>query len=142
MTDAFSCKPGDWVEVEYVLLDPSERAAGLPADTASQPLRAWLKGFALAGGMIGDEVEVETMSGRIVRGHLSAVSPGYSHTFGTPPPEIVGIGRDARARVAAYRAKSAAAAEEPDAARPDSGQGASGAEGSDRPDGCGPEAGE
>ncbi|MHB8762661.1 MAG: 2-amino-4-oxopentanoate thiolase subunit OrtA [Coriobacteriia bacterium] len=104
----FKCGPGDWVEVEYVLLEPFERAAGLPEDTAAQPLRAWVKGFALAGGMIGDEIEVETHSGRHVRGHLSAIAPGYTHTFGTPPAEIAGIGRDARARVTAYRAKGEA----------------------------------
>jgi hypothetical protein len=104
MPDAFTCRAGDWVEVEYVLLEPAERAAGIPEDTAAQPLRAWVKGFALVPGMIGDEIGVETMTGRTVRGHLSAISPGYFHTFGTPPPEIVGIGRDLRARVAAYRA--------------------------------------
>lgn len=107
MTDEFRCSAGDWVEVEYVLLEPSERATGIPEDTAAQPLRAWVKGFARAAGMLGDEIEVETMSGRMVRGHLSAISPGYTHTFGTPPPEIVGIGRELRARVAAYRAEAA-----------------------------------
>jgi len=104
MTDEFRCSPGDWVEVEYVLLEPAERAAGLPEDTAAQPLRAWVKGFARGAGMIGDAVEVETMSGRVVSGHLSAISPGYTHTFGTPPPELAAIGRDLRARVASYRA--------------------------------------
>lgn len=107
MADEFRCTPGDWVEVEYTLLEPAERAPGLPEDTAKLPLRAWVKGYALASGMIGDAVEVETMSGRHVTGHLSAISPGYTHTFGTPPVEIVSIGRDARARVAAYRAKTA-----------------------------------
>jgi len=46
------------------------------------------------------------MAGRVVRGHLSEIEPGYTHTFGTPPAEIVAIGRDARARVAEYRAAS------------------------------------
>ncbi len=107
MTDEFRCSPGDWVEVEYVLLEPAERAAGLPEDTAAQPLRAWVKGFACAAGMIGDEVEVETMSGRLVRGHLSAISPGYTHTFGTPPTELASIGRDLRARMASWRLDAA-----------------------------------
>lgn len=105
MADEFRCAHGDWVEIEYVLLQPAERASGIPEDTAAQPLRAWVKGFALGGGMIGDEVEVETMSGRVVRGHLSNTAPGYTHTFGVPPAEIVGIGRDLRARVAEYRAE-------------------------------------
>ena len=108
MTDAFRCEAGDWVEIERVLLEPAERAAGIPEDTAAQPLRAWVKGFACDGGLIGDVIEVETMTGRVVRGHLSAVSPGYTHTFGAPPAEIIGIGRDLRARVAAYRAGNTA----------------------------------
>ena len=112
MTDTIRCHEGDWVEVEYVLLAPEERAAGIPEDTAAQPLRAWVKGFARGEGMIGDEVEVETMTGRLVRGHLSAIEPGYTHTFGTPPAEISGIGRDLRARVAAYRASAASEAGE------------------------------
>lgn len=107
MTDEFRCSPGDWVEIEYVLLEPAERAAGIPEDTASQPLRAWVKGFARSGGMIGDEVEVETMSGRTVSGHLSAISPGYTHTFGTPPRELAGIGRDLRGRIDDHRARVA-----------------------------------
>jgi hypothetical protein len=104
MTDVFRCVSGDWVEIERVLLEPAERASGLPEDTAAQPLRMWVKGFARAGGMIGDEIDVETMTGRVVRGHLSAILPGYTHSFGSPPAEIVGIGRDLRARIAAYRA--------------------------------------
>ena len=122
MTDELRCVAGDWVEVEYVLLQPSERAAGLPEDTAAQPLRAWVKGFALTGGMIGDELEVETITGRHVRGHLSAIGPGYTHTFGTPPPEIVNIGRDLRSRVAAHRASAPEAAEPIAALDPESGE--------------------
>ena len=113
MTDEFRCSPGDWVEVEYVLLEPAERAAGIPEDTAAQPLRAWVKGFARSAGMIGDAVEVETMSGRVVSGHLSAISPGYTHSFGTPPPELAAVGRELRARVAAFRAESAEGATVP-----------------------------
>jgi hypothetical protein len=126
MADEFRCSPGDWVEVEYVLLEPAERAAGLPEDTAAQPLRAWVKGFALGGGMLGDEVEVQTMSGRTVSGHLSSIAPGYTHTFGTPPAEIVSIGRDLRARVATYRAECAEGAFEtshvPGVAGPEAGE--------------------
>jgi hypothetical protein len=110
MTDAVRCSPGDWVEVERVLLEVAERAVGLPADTAAQPLRVWVKGYARSEAMIGDTIEVETMTGRVVSGHLSAISPGYTHTFGTLPAEIVHIGRDLRARVAAYRAAAAAVA--------------------------------
>lgn len=97
------CKPGDWVEVERVVLEPADRAAGLPEDTSRQPLKMWVKGFAREAARIGEEVEVETMTGRLVRGTLTDVLPGYTHTFGRPPAELASVGRDLRARVAAYR---------------------------------------
>jgi len=100
------CAPGDWVEVERVLLERAERAPGLPEDTAAQPLRVWVKGFARAAVTLGETLEVETMSGRVVRGRLSDLTPGYSHSFGVQPREIAAVGRDLRARVAAYRAKA------------------------------------
>lgn len=98
------CKPGDWVEVESVLLEPADRSANLPEDTAAQPLRMWVKGFARNEAALGQEVEIETMTGRAVSGRLSDVNPGYTHTFGRPAPEIAHVGRDVRARVAEYRA--------------------------------------
>lgn len=97
------CKAGDWVEVERVLLEPADRAANLPDDTAAQPLRMWVKGYAKADASVGAEVAVETMTGRTVTGVLTEVNPGYTHTFGKPAPELTAIGRDLRARVAAYR---------------------------------------
>jgi 2-amino-4-ketopentanoate thiolase alpha subunit len=104
MSDAQTCKVGEWVEVERVLLEPEERASNLPAETASQPLITWVKGFAAAPAGIGDEVVVETMTGRHVTGRLSAINPGYFHTFGRPIPELTHVGADLRARLAAYRA--------------------------------------
>lgn len=100
------CAAGDWVEVERVLLEPSERAANLPAETAEKPLMVWVKGFALADAAVGEAVEVETMTGRRVTGALSEVNPGYFHTFGRPPAEISPIGRDLRTRLADYHASS------------------------------------
>jgi len=64
------CHAGDWVEVERVLLEPSDRAPNLPEDTASQPLTMWVKGFAAEETALGGQVEIETMSGRRVRGTL------------------------------------------------------------------------
>jgi hypothetical protein len=104
MAEAKRCAPGDWVEIERVLLEPADRAFNLPVDTAAQPLRMWVKGFARAAGALGDELTVETMTGREVTGTLSDVNPGYFHTFGRPAPELTSVGRDLRARVAAYRA--------------------------------------
>ena len=102
MPDPQQCKVDDWVEVERVLLEPAERAINLPPDTAAKPLVSWVKGFARAEASVGDEVTVETMTGRQVTGRLSAINPGYFHTFGQPIPELVHIGRDLRARLAEY----------------------------------------
>jgi 2-amino-4-ketopentanoate thiolase beta subunit len=83
---------GQWVEVERVLLEPADRAANLPEETASKPLLVWVKGFALGEAAPGEECEVETMTGRVVRGRLSALDPAYTHTFGSQPSEIAGSG--------------------------------------------------
>jgi hypothetical protein len=116
MTEPVRCEAGDWVEVRYVLLEPADRAANLPADTAAQPLLVWVKGFARDAAAIGDETSVETTTGRIVTGVLTDVNPGYTHTFGRPAPELVRVGRDLRARLAAWRTSGAASAGAP---RPD-----------------------
>ena len=104
MADVERCRVDDWVEIEYVLLEPADRSPGLPTETAEKPLKAWVKGFALADAAIGDEVTVTTMTGREVTGALTEVNPGYTHTFGKPAPELVHVGRDLRERVATYRA--------------------------------------
>ena len=97
------CEPGDWVEIELVLLEPAERAANLPPETAEKPLVMWINGFAQADAAIGDEVVVETMTGRLVTGRLSCAMPGYYHTFGDHIAELAHVGPDLRARIAAYR---------------------------------------
>ena len=107
MTDATRCKAGDWVEVERVLLEPADRSKNLPPETAEKPLRMWIKGFARAAGATGDVMTIETMTGRLVEGMLSAVNPGYFHTFGNPIPELAHVGVDLRPRLAAYHAAQA-----------------------------------
>ena len=104
MTDAIQCKAGDWVEVQRVLLEPADRSKNLPPETAEKPLRMWIKGFAQAAGDVGEAMTVETMTGRLVEGSLSAINPGYFHTFGNPIPELVHVGVDLRARLADYHA--------------------------------------
>jgi hypothetical protein len=108
MADAIRCVEGDWVEVSYVLHEPADRAANLPADTAEKQLVVWVKGFARSAADQGDALEVETMTGRLVTGTLTDVNPGYAHTFGRPTPELAHVGADLRACVAAYRARTAA----------------------------------
>ena len=103
MTDQIRAREGDWVEVECKLLDPADRSKNLPPETAEKPLMMWVKGFALGEAALGEELTVETMTGRHVTGRLSAVNPGYYHTFGAPIPELASVGRDLRARLAASR---------------------------------------
>jgi 2-amino-4-ketopentanoate thiolase alpha subunit len=103
LTETNRCKAGDWVEVERVLLEPADRSKNLPPETAEKPLRMWIKGFARGEASLGDEATVETMTGRHVSGRLSAINPGYFHTFGNPIPELVHVGKDLRARLADYR---------------------------------------
>jgi hypothetical protein len=108
MTPDDRCEADDWVEVEYVLLEPADRSPSLPEDTAAQSLVVWVKGFASAPAAIGEETTVETITGRLVTGRLTSTKPGYHHTFGDPIPELVHVGRDLRARLADARAKGGA----------------------------------
>ena len=108
MQESARCSVGEWVEVERVLLEPADRSSNLPEDTASQPLLTWVKGFALADAQMCDELSVTTMTGRTVTGKLSAINPGYFHTFGQPIPELVHVGAELRARLAEYRAANGA----------------------------------
>lgn len=103
MSESDRCAEGDWVEVESVLLEPADRSSALPADTAAQPLRVWVKGYARAAASLGDELVVATMTGRAVTGRLTAVNPGYFHTFGRPAPELTHVGADLRVALARYR---------------------------------------
>lgn len=98
------CEAGDWVEVERVLLEPADRSPNLPPETAEKPLMVWVKGFAVGAAGLGEEVTVKTPTGRQVTGMLSAINPGYTHTFGAPIPELQSVGRDLRARLAEWRA--------------------------------------
>lgn len=109
MSETAHARTGDWVEVECTLLDPADRSRNLPPETADKPLVMWVKGFALGEAALGEEVTIETMTGRHVTGKLSAVNPGYHITYGDPIPELVHVGRDLRARLAAWRAGGGAA---------------------------------
>jgi hypothetical protein len=104
MAEVTHAQKGDWVEIGRQLLDPADRSPNLPPETADKPLLMWVKGFAMGEADLGEELSIETMTGRQVTGKLSAVNPGYFHTFGDPIPELTRVGKDLRARLAAYRA--------------------------------------
>ncbi|WMM23342.1 2-amino-4-oxopentanoate thiolase subunit OrtA [Tissierella sp. MB52-C2] len=91
-------KRGDWVRIHTVVLKIGERASGIPEDTQNVPLEMWDKGFLLEDSAnIGDKVKIETYIGRVVTGDLIEVNPYYKHDFGKAVPELLYIGRQARA---------------------------------------------
>lgn len=84
-------KKGDWVQIHQIVLKPEERAPQVPADTKCVPLELWVKGYAQHDAEIGQSMEIETVTGRKVKGELVAVNPNYTHDFGKFVPELLKI---------------------------------------------------
>jgi len=103
LNEEIRAREGDWVEVECKLLDPADRSKNLPPETAEKPLMMWVKGFAQGEAGMGEDLTIETITGRRVRGALSAVNPGYFITYGNPIPELTHVGRDLRRQLAEWR---------------------------------------
>lgn len=83
---------GTWVQVHTVVLPAGRRAPQVPEDTQKVPLEMWVKGFLTEDAELGEEVTVTTVTGRQVRGTLTAVAPRYEHDFGEEIPELRTIG--------------------------------------------------
>ncbi len=83
---------GAWVEIEQVVLEPGERAPGIPEDTAAVPLLLRVAGFLTDDAVIGEHVRVRTLIGRELEGVLRVVGPHYTHSFGDVVPELLTIG--------------------------------------------------
>ena len=86
-----STKKGDWVQIHQIVLKPEERAPQVPEDTKKVPLELWVKGTAPNDAKIGSLVEIETITGRRVKGELTAVNPRYKHDFGEFIPELLKV---------------------------------------------------
>jgi len=89
-------KKGEWVRIHKIILEPSERAPQVPEDTKKVPLQMWDKGFLQEDAEIGDNVTVETVSGRKETGTLIEVNPYYEHDFGKFVPELLAIDKQVR----------------------------------------------
>ena len=89
-------KKGEWVRIYKVVLQSSERAPQVPDDTKKVPLELWVKGFLQMDAEIGEEVEIETVTGRKEAGKLIEVNPYYTHDFGKFIPELLVIDRQTR----------------------------------------------
>ena len=87
-----AAKKGDWVRIHSILMEAGARAPGIPEDTAEVPYELWDKGFLISNeAEIGDIVEIETITGRIIKGNLLESNPSYKHDFGEFIPEIITI---------------------------------------------------
>ena len=88
---------GVWVEIHYIVLAAGDRAPQVPDDTQQVPLEMKVKGFLVAPASVGAEAEIQTPSGRRLRGTLREVNPIYGHGFGSPIPELSAIGAEVSA---------------------------------------------
>ncbi|MDP2873308.1 MAG: 2-amino-4-oxopentanoate thiolase subunit OrtA [Bacillota bacterium] len=117
MSGKVTAMRGDWVQVHSVVLPAGERAPQVPAETKTVPLEMRVKGFLLTQSAgLGDEVEIQTLAARRLRGRLVAIEPAYGHDFGRPVPELLAIGPEVRALLGQGPAAPGAAA--PNAAPP------------------------
>ena len=87
---------GTWVSIRKIILEPKDRAAGIPEDTAATPLMMWINGFLQEDAKVGEEVSVRTRMNRVEEGTLEEVNPTTQVDYGDYVPEIVQIGRGAR----------------------------------------------
>ena len=93
-------KKGTWVEVEEIVLLPQDRAENIPDETKKTPLKSWIRGNCLSDCELGNEVQVETNIGRIAKGKVVDIEPGYYHTYGKYVEEISKIGKQAKELIA------------------------------------------
>jgi hypothetical protein len=88
---------GQWVQVHRIVLAAGTRAPQIPPETQAVPLEMWVKGFLTTGSATeGEEVTIETVTGRRLTGRLVDAQPQYRHGFGEPVPELLTIGRECR----------------------------------------------
>lgn len=95
--DSNTIKQGTWVQIHNIVLHSEERTGKLPDDTKKVPLEMWVKGFLKEDAVLNDVVEVETITGRSVKGKLVAENPTYNYGFGEEfVPELLRVGIQAR----------------------------------------------
>jgi hypothetical protein len=85
-------RKGSWVQIEWTLLEPSERPEHLPPETRRVPLRMRAKGLLQEEASVGDSVSVLSTCGRTLTGTLVAENPPFTHSFGPQVTELIGLG--------------------------------------------------
>ncbi|MCL2008877.1 MAG: 2-amino-4-oxopentanoate thiolase subunit OrtA [Treponema sp.] len=81
-------KKGQWVQIGSTVLEPEGRAPQVPDDTKQVPFLMWVKGYLNADSKIGDECEITTVTGRVIKGTLQEIEPTYTYNFGKYIPEL------------------------------------------------------
>ena len=93
-------KKDDWVEIEQILLTPEQRAPQVTEDTKKTPLKQWIKGYLINdNAIVGDMIEIQTMSGRYVKGILSEINPAYIHNYGSQIKELLDVSRELKQKL-------------------------------------------
>ena len=87
---------GTWVRISKTILEPSERAKGIPEDTAATPLKMWVCGFLENDAHLGSEATIRTKMNRIEKGLLEETNPTSKVNYGDFVPEILQISAKAR----------------------------------------------
>lgn len=103
-----------WTEIEWTVLKPEQRAESAPADTRTTPYLARARGTAVAP-VVGQIAEISTVTGRRLRGVVTAVNAGHRHGFGAPLPAWVHMQDRIRTLVAATGADAQAEGDGPNA---------------------------
>lgn len=85
-----------WVEIHEIVLKKDERAPQVPGDTKQVPLEMKVKGFLVHDAAVGEQVEIITPAGRMIKGRLTGINPAYTHMYGPPIPELLPIGEELR----------------------------------------------
>lgn len=88
-----------WVQIQKVVLKPEDRLPSIPEDTQKCPLTMWVKGFLLEDSELLSEVQIETITGRVVSGTLVQVEPAYHHDFGDFVPELLQIDKMVKSKL-------------------------------------------
>ncbi len=90
-----NAKKGDWVEIENVILKPVERTGNLPEETKKTPLVMWCRGFLESEkAVIGESVEILTLSGRKLTGNLIKTNPRHEYDYGDTVIELLQVGEE------------------------------------------------
>ncbi len=85
-------KKGTYVRITCTVLKSAERAPNLPEDTKEKPLQMWVKGVLNHDAHLGEEVEITTLTKRLVKGTLLSENQNYQVDYGTAVNELVPIG--------------------------------------------------